>query len=255
MIKTVFFDVDGTLLSHKSKSVPNTCRKSLELLKEAKIDRVIATGRHKLELNDLPVADIEFDAYITLNGQLCLDASGNIFYENPLKNTKEIIELFNSKEIPVMLVEKDELYINFINEDVVAAQNAISSLIPPVKEYSGNSVYQAIIYVKEEEQKDYERRLGNFQFTRWDHNAVDVVSVGSSKVSGIKAYLKTKGYEIDESMAFGDGENDLEMLEYCSIGVAMGNANEEVKKRADYVTEDIDDNGILNGLKHYHIID
>ena len=84
MIKIVFFDVDGTLLSHKSKSVPNSCRKSLELLKKAKIDRVIATGRHKLELNDLPVADIEFDAYITLNGQLCLDASGNIFYENPL---------------------------------------------------------------------------------------------------------------------------------------------------------------------------
>lgn len=56
-------------------------------------------------------------------------------------------------------------------------------------------------------------------------------------------------------MAFGDGHNDIDMLEYVHIGIAMGNANDEVKKHADDITDDIDQDGIYNALKKYHIID
>ena len=60
--------------------------------------------------------------------------------------------------------------------------------------------------------------------------------------------------DIDECMAFGDGGNDKEMLEFAKIGVAMGNASDDVKSIADYVTTDVDNDGILNALKHFNVL-
>ena len=62
------------------------------------------------------------------------------------------------------------------------------------------------------------------------------------------------GITEQEIIAFGDAENDLEMLQYAGIGVAMGNANEELKMIADYVTTDVDDDGIWNACKHFELI-
>ena len=62
------------------------------------------------------------------------------------------------------------------------------------------------------------------------------------------------GINISETMAFGDGGNDITMIEHAAIGVAMGNANEGVKEVADYITDDVDNNGIYNALKHFSII-
>jgi hydroxymethylpyrimidine pyrophosphatase-like HAD family hydrolase len=55
-------------------------------------------------------------------------------------------------------------------------------------------------------------------------------------------------------MAFGDGENDIEMLEYAAIGIAMGNAGDKVKKVAEYITNDVDNDGIVSALEHYNLI-
>ena len=55
-------------------------------------------------------------------------------------------------------------------------------------------------------------------------------------------------------MAFGDGGNDIEMLRYAGTGVAMGNADDAVKAAADYVTTSVDDDGIMNALKHFGLI-
>ena len=69
----IFFEVDGTLLSHRSNDVPLGTRKSLARLRTQGIKTVIATGRHKIELEKLPVNDLDFDGYLTLNGDLLLD--------------------------------------------------------------------------------------------------------------------------------------------------------------------------------------
>ena len=68
------------------------------------------------------------------------------------------------------------------------------------------------------------------------------------------AVLEHFGFDLSESMAFGDGENDLPMLRHAHIGVAMGNADEFVKKQADYVTDSVDEDGILTALKHFELI-
>ena len=58
-----------------------------------------------------------------------------------------------------------------------------------------------------------------------------------------------------EIMAFGDGENDMDMLRFAGIGVAMGNASDMVKAAADYVTDTVDENGIEDALRHFGLID
>ena len=65
--------------------------------------------------------------------------------------------------------------------------------------------------------------------------------------------LKQK-LECDRLVVFGDGKNDIDMFEYTKISVAMGNADDDVKKASDYVTDDIDEDGLYNALKHFEII-
>ncbi len=67
-------------------------------------------------------------------------------------------------------------------------------------------------------------------------------------------FLDQNGIDRSETMAFGDGENDIAMLEYVGIGVAMGNGKEAVKEAADYVTDTVEDHGIEKALKHFGLI-
>ena len=74
------------------------------------------------------------------------------------------------------------------------------------------------------------------------------------KAAGIQKFLDKEGLTRSNTMAFGDGENDMAMLRYAGIGVAMGNGKETLKEKADYVTTDIDDDGIANALIHFGLI-
>ena len=85
MIKAVFFDIDGTLLSHTLKDVPESTRRSIQKLKDQGILCVIATGRHLSEIKKLPVYDIEFDGFVTTNGHICLNSKKEVIYSHPMQ--------------------------------------------------------------------------------------------------------------------------------------------------------------------------
>lgn len=257
MIKAAFFDVDGTLLSHKSKSVPRSTREALDKLKAAGIPCIVATGRQIQEMEKLPVSDLEFDAYITLNGQLILDADRQVLHGTPIRgNVKDyLLKLFDAHAIPFLMVEKDRVFLNFVDERVELVQKAISSPIPPLGKYEGGELYQACAYLAEGDEKLLEPIAGDCVMTRWSVGGVDIIAKGGGKITGIKRYLAENGLEPGEIIAFGDGENDIEMLQFAGIGVAMGNADPEVKQAADYITSDIDEDGIANALKHFGLIE
>ena len=256
MIQAVFFDCDGTILSHKTTSVPQSTKTAFEELKKKGIKRVMATGRHTSELDVLPVAGLEFDAYLTLNGQLCLDGNRNIYSADPIvgEDLDILLQIFNKKEVAIGLVEKDELYINIINDEVIKAQKAINTPVPEVKEYDGKGIYAAIAFLDREHEYLVKEKLLNCKITRWDSHALDIIYKNGGKVEGIKSYLKLNNINQSETMAFGDGENDMEMLKFVQTGIAMGNGDKEVKEIADYVTDDIDEGGIYSALKHFGII-
>lgn len=256
MIKAVFFDIDGTLFSHKSMEVPESTREALKLLRRNGVKSFIATGRCWDEMKSLPIDYFEFDGMVLLNGQICIDNNGNVLYESPIESgdLKEIILEFNQKKMPVLLIEKDKIYINYVDEIVKEAQKTFSLPTPVVGEYSGGKVYQACVYANDKQEKELMKCLKYCKATRWHDFGIDLISESGGKDIGIGHVLKHYGIKRSECMAFGDGENDVDMLKFARIGVAMGNADECTKVCADYVTNDIDNDGIYNALKIFQII-
>lgn len=258
-IKAVFFDIDGTLLSHTTYSVPESTKEALKLLKEKGILTFIATGRHISEIKSLPINDLDFDGYITLNGQYCFNKQGVIF-ELPIHqdDVDHVIKYVDEHNMPCIFVEDQDMYINFNNEVVQKVQDAISTDLPNVGDiHRGytHPIYQVIPYdVNENTIKDILDLMPHCKATMWHPQAMDIIPSAGGKQNGIHEVLKYYSIKQKETMSFGDGQNDMDMFEYTNISVAMGNADDQVKKAAKYVTDDIDDNGIYNALKHFEII-
>lgn len=260
MIKAIFFDIDGTLLSHKTKRIPDSTMNALKQLKEKEILIFLATGRHSSEMKKMPVHDIEFDGYITLNGQYCYH-NDEVLFDLPIvqEDIENIIKYVDEKSIPCIFVEDKEMYINFNNEVVEKVQESISTELPTVGDiHRGHThkIYQVIPYnIDENEEKTILSLMPHCKKTRWHPLAIDIIPATGGKQNGIEQILKHYHISREETMAFGDGMNDMDMLEYVHTGIAMGNASDELKKIGDDVTDDIDDDGIYNALKKYELID
>ncbi len=257
MIKACFFDIDGTLLSHATGRVPASTTKALKKLREKGIKTIISTGRSLEELVKLPVLDVPFDAYLTLNGQLCLDENFKMFAGTPIGegDMEILISMFEAKRIPLVLIREDGRAINYVNETVINTQNSTHGTIPEVSSYNGEKVYQVLGFIPEQEKNLLRKTLDECDITSWNDTGIDIIAKGGGKDVGMQRYMDKEGLLKAETMAFGDGENDIPMLQFAGIGVALGNAKDKVKERADYVTTDIDDNGIENALKHFGLIE
>ncbi len=257
MIKACFFDIDGTLVSHTLKKVPESTLRSLIALREKGIKIFMSTGRHLQELGKLPLEGIRFDGYVTLNGQLCADNEKKIIYRRPLQEaeTKALLEIFEGKKEPLMLVEENRLYVNFINDTVRRAQEEISTPLPEVAPYDGAPVYMAVAFIRAHEEEGFKPLLPKgCKMTRWGSGGVDIISQKGGKVAGLERMMDAYQLRREEIMAIGDGENDIDMLRFAGIGIAMGNAPSQVKETADYVTDHIDEDGVMRALKHFGLI-
>lgn len=256
MIKTIFFDADGTLISHRLRDVPESARAALRTLRQNGIQCVLATGRHMIEVDELPIRDIAFDGYVTVNGQLCLDEKRTPLSDSPINDEAMalIAELFREKKVSIMLKEQDRMYVNVVTDRLCSTQKDISSAVPPLGEYEGAPIYQAVFYIPEEEEEMLRSLRPLCEFTRWHRDGIDLFELGGGKVPGIREYLHRSGIAREETMAIGDGDNDKDMLRFAGIGVAMGNAAEDVKAAADYVTDSVDEDGIAKALRHFDLI-
>lgn len=256
MIRAAFFDIDGTLLSHSIHGVPESAQEAVNAMKENGIKCVVSSGRSIMEYNRLPVNVLKFDGYITLNGQLIFDENQKVLFAHPIEGEarENILRLFHNKTIPLLLVEADRLYINFVNEHVEIASKAVSTPIPPVEEYKGAPIYLAIAYVPKQKEDWLKRQVPGTLITRWNPFALDIVSATGGKQAGVEEYISSLNIQPEETIAFGDGENDLEMIRHAGIGVAMGNAEQCVKDAADYITDHIDEDGLYKAAKHFGLI-
>ncbi len=256
MIQAAFFDIDGTLFSHKTNCFPPGTMSALQQLKDKGIKIFLATGRSFMEASRMPWNGLTFDGYVTLNGQIDTDAEGKILYGTPLTGADKeyLLSVFESKERALLIVEKDRLYANCINEEVRRAQESVHIPEPLIGTYEGADIYQFIAYFTREEEQEILKKIPNCKLTRWYEAGVDIIPKDSGKIVGIEKMLELHGISREHVIAFGDGDNDAEMLSYAGIGVAMGNAVEITKQSADYVTADIDEDGIRKALKHFGIL-
>ena len=257
MIKAVFLDVDGTLVSHKSKSVPGSAKEALERLRKKGIKVFLATGRHIHELKNMPTGGIEFDGYVLLNGQIGLDGKQNMIFSHPFEeeDVKGLLEIFYANEYPFVLVNKDGHYMNYVNGFVETALAGVSTPIPPVRAYEGEELYQATVFIPPMEDEIFTSKLPKgCKMARWGSHGADIIAAEGGKAVGMKFFGEALGILPEEMMAFGDAQNDMDMIEYAGIGIAMGNGEECLKEIADYVTTDVDDNGVMLALHKFGIL-
>lgn len=257
MIKVIFFDADGTLLSIGSGKIPQSALLSLKKLKERGIKIVLATGRHTNEIKQLPLNGLAFDCYLSLNGQLGLDADFRTLFGTPLcdKAQEELLTMYRQREISLILTTEREQCINYIDDSAARVMKDIGIDVPLRPDILPDVIYQATTFDPPDD-ADWLRRHcpTGCKITRWGEGAVDILAEDGGKVSGIRKYMERIGLGREEIMAFGDAENDIEMLKFAGVGVAMGNASEEAKAAADYVTAAVEEDGIEKALEHFELI-
>ncbi len=255
-IKAVFFDVDGTLLSHRTVMVPDSTIEAIRIMQSNGIKCVMSSGRHPNEIDRLHLENIDFDAYVTANGQIVLDKDRNVIAARPFseKETEILVSGFEEKRIPLLLSSINDMYVNYIDDEVRKILEEIHTPEPRVDSYKGEKLYQAVAYVGGKNPEWIEELKKKFHVTFWNENGADIVSKEANKAIGISDYIDLMGIKRSETMGFGDGENDKEMLEYTGIGVAMGNSADELKRIADYITDDIDEDGLYNACKHFGLL-
>ena len=258
-IKAIFFDIDGTLVSFQTHGVPSSAARAIETLRSRGTKVFIATGRPFYQINNL--GELRFDGYVTLNGAWCIDAQGEVIFSNPIPH--EDLEAVNRRLdpgplFPCAFMTPEQVYINLVNPKVADVARMVGLDPPPVRdlhEVAREEVLQVNIYVGPEEQTELMRTVfTHCGSSRWNPAFADVNIRGNNKSTGIDKILARYDIPLSETMSFGDGGNDIPMLCHTGIGIAMGNASDQVKQAADYVTDAVDYDGIANALRHFGLI-
>ena len=251
--KAIFIDVDGTLLSHSSKQVPRSAADALRYACDKGVLLFIATGRSKMELDLIDdLVGVPFDGFVTMNGAYCYTGS-EVIFKNPLRpeTVAAVVERIGHNPFPCVFCEESQLYINMFNDHVKKLQNSISLPMPPLSDPRralDTEIFQLVAFSAEEE--TFLRNLPYTKLTMWMDGGFDVVNSTVNKWEGISHMLYRFGLAPDEVAAIGDGENDIEMLTNAGYSVAMGNADNEVKQCAEFVTGHIDDDGFAEAIEH-----
>ena len=248
MIKIAFFDVDGTLLRLGHKELSENTAATLRQLHQNSIILCMATGR---SYTGVPHFDgIDFDVLLTFNGSF-VTKSNDIIFKNPinehdkykiisnLKQMNRAIAISNEHMIVTNGTDPDlEQYFAFGSEKLKIADN--------FDEISKTDIYQIMCSCKKDEHSQILSGAPHSQITAWWDKAVDIIPLNSGKGNAVATVLRHYGFSKDEAIAFGDGHNDIEMLEAVGTGVAMGNAKDEVKAKADFVCKSVEDDGIYH---------
>lgn len=262
-IKIVFFDIDWTLYNKDKMAIPASISEQvLPRLKANGIIPAIATGRC---FGAFPTAlkpllnEAGFEVFVTINGQYNFHQQ-QIISQYPLDpaQIERIIGKLTALNIPYAFVTKDEIAVSEITPEVHSATAPIKAdyIVDP-EHYRQHQVVQMLAFYDESRDQEVANSgiLGeDLKAIRWDTHSVDLLKKENSKARGIKDVIAHFGLGIENAMAFGDGFNDMEMLATVGFGVAMGNAEPELKAVAKYVTKPIDEDGILAALQKFGVI-
>jgi len=256
MGKIVFLDIDGTILDSNNE-IPDSTREAVRLLREKGVYVAIATGRSPHMFKDIREA-LAIDTYVAFNGQMVVVDGKPIYqYKIPSSVLEKMIERSTLRGHSLAFMAKDRLVVNKENDHRIAlAMGSLNIPYPPCIPdfYLGEVISQVLLFSEDGEESVYAEDFPGFRFVRWHPFACDMVVKDGSKATGIKKAIAALGFSIDDTYAFGDGLNDMEMLKTVGTGVAMGNGHPTLKKVADLVTASVDENGLYEGVKKLGLI-
>ncbi len=262
-IKLVFFDIDETLYVKDKAYIPPSVYTAIRKLKERGIVPGIATGRARgvfpPTINEL-IEQENIDMMVTINGQHN-SYQGKVIERHPIAIAKieRLVAFFEQQQITYAFTSNEGIAVSGITSTMQMALHPITTDYVVDKQYYRQyEVYQMLAFYDANQDALIHASgvLGDdLKVLRWHEYSVDVLEDAGSKARGIDTIARHLGYTAANIMAFGDGINDSEMIAHVGLGVAMGNALPSLKRIAQYVTSDIEDDGILNALIALKIID
>ncbi len=275
MKKIVFFDIDGTLVT-RNNHIPKTTIEAVDRLKRNGIIPVIATGRAPILIWEI-AEKLKINSYIAMNGQYIMH-EGEAIYSNPIATdlVHEVVEFARENRDGILLSTENELIANsaisLVNRGTLFAfLKGLVGLIPrriqvsmwkrmmkkaPEREdYEDKNIFMMNINASQKEQVLYEEAFGEIlTFTRANPLSMDIINKGVSKATGAEMMMDILGISPQDTYAFGDGLNDIEMLQLVGTGIAMENGFEELKATADLITDSVFNDGISKGLQKLELI-
>lgn len=265
--KLIVTDMDGTLLSdHKEISEENKI--ALKKAKDSGISVAIATGRiytsakyyAKLLDLDTPI--------IACNGAIIREEkTGTTLYESVLStdNSLKILDICNKHDIYYHFYNDGGFYCRELNHSSLTYYNwnksqpkenrlHIEIIDDPLESIkNANNILKFVIIDEDLEKLDNVmnelKDIEEIEVSKSWYNNIEIMNKGVSKGLAVKRLGDYLGVKKEEIITFGDNYNDLSMIEYAGMGVAMGNAEEPVKKKADFITYSNKENGVARALE------
>ncbi len=270
--KYVFLDVDGTLVDFEGR-LPHSAESALRQAQQNGHRLILCTGRQKSQIYPWLLKKILFDGIISSSGANVEYKGKNIarhFFSSG--KLQALLNLFYQKKIPFCLQTEQRLYAepwctkgifdyfmqNGIDPDKMV--NLFGDLTPVQSAGELTNVEKVVYYNADAEVSAMRKAVGaDYQIAGYsfgDLCAVNgEVSLSSvNKATGIRDCLQHCGASVQDSVAVGDGDNDMDMIHFANIGIAMGNATQELKQIADFITDSIDCDGLKKAFEMIHLI-
>ena len=256
----LFFDIDGTLVSFKTHQIPPSTIFALTQAKANGHKVFISTGRPPLIITNLGAIEHLIDGYVTINGALCFIEDEIVRCKGiPKEDVLTVVQDAQEKNYGLIVVgEKDVAVLDPKGEvdKIFCGEIAVENLnlAKPLDNVLKQRILQLTPFFPEAYERDLIQRIPTCTSGRWHPAFTDITAKGADKGEGILTLAAHLGLDSQYTMAFGDGGNDSSMIKAAGIGVAMGNALESLKDEADYTTTSVDDDGVLNALRHFGLI-
>lgn len=280
--KIIFLDVDGTLINYET-ILPDSAAKAVNMARANGHKVYICTGCSKAEIEQRDFKDMKLDGMIGANGGYVED-NGNVVMHQSLTrdDVKAIVDWCNDRQIGFYLEANSGMYINdyYLDQGPKALAQYVLGKGATLEEAESFGVKAMNQYIHLKGEDLYREDVNKISFVLRDYqdhldSKVDFPDLiantwggkgeaalfgdlgpkGITKKHAIEVLLDYLGASVEDTISFGDAKIDLSMFECCKFNVAMGNGGPEIKAAADYITDDVDDDGLYNAFKYLKLID
>ena len=256
----LFFDIDGTLVSFKTHEIPPSTIFALTQAQANGHKVFIATGRPPLIISNLKAIEHLIDGYVTINGALCFVNGKEIRCKNiPKDDVQTVVQVAQEKNCGLIVIGERDIAVSdpkgevdFIFRQQLAVKNLDQA--SPLDVVLNQRILQLTAFFDKDYEPKLMSRIPGCTSGRWHPAFTDITALEADKGKGLLTMAAHEGLDPQYTLAFGDGGNDTSMILTAGIGVAMGNAIDELKAVADFVTTSVDEEGIRHALRHFRLI-
>lgn len=259
--KLMAVDIDGTLLDSNGKLTDET-RRAVRMGVGKGLIFVISSGRPVQGVKPL-VEELDLDLpIITYNGAMVIKGkSMEILYEQRMspQDARDIIEIGEKYGTAIMVWKENKLYVNKMSDKAVK-YGGLSKTVPILAEdmeaIISGGVSKILWYDNIDLIERYEKEVGSYLHGNVNYHTsqpffLEFVDKKASKAIAMEKLGENYGIKQSEMIAIGDGFNDLSMIEYAGLGIAMGNAKDAIKDKADFVTLSNDEDGVAHAIYRF----